>query len=51
MPIDEMIHHLIKLKATYGKDIKVLVNHSDAVIPYHIPAEDGCPAYISIESD
>lgn len=51
MTIEEMILHLIELKAKHGKDTRVLVNHSEAGIPYHIPAEDGCPAYISIESE
>ena len=51
MTLGEMIIILQELKEEYGSDIRVLVNHSDAAIPDYIPAEDGCPAYISIESE
>lgn len=51
MTIDAMILELMKLRTKHGKDARLLVNHSDAALPYHVPAENGCPSYISIESE
>ncbi len=47
MTIHELIAHLKK----YDKDARVLVNQTGIDALYHIKAEDGCPGYISIESE
>ena len=53
MKLSELIVKLVALEDQHGSDINVLVNHSDFndESPFHIPAENGCPAYISIESE
>lgn len=47
MTIQELIARLEK----YDKDARILVNHAGIGALCHIPAENGCPSYISIESE
>lgn len=51
MTVQELIHELINMQALHGKTARVLINHSDPAKPYFIPAEDGCPGYVSVESE
>lgn len=47
MTVTELVERL----KGYDGSFRVLVNHDDATEPQYIPAEDGCPAYISLESE
>ncbi|WP_191965713.1 hypothetical protein [Oryzomonas sagensis] len=51
MNIEALISKLEALKTIHGKDIEVLINHTSMIEPQHIPADNGCPAYISLESE
>ena len=51
MTLEDLITHLMILMRAHGNNARVLVNHSDMAEPVFIPAEDGCPAYISLESE
>lgn len=50
MEVSELIGKLITLKAMHG-NIRVLVNHSEMQNPVFVAEEEGCPAYISVESE
>ncbi|MBW4053980.1 MAG: hypothetical protein HIU83_00985 [Proteobacteria bacterium] len=51
MTIEEMIAELIQLRSIHGKDARILANHGETATPYFIPPGDGCPGYISLESE
>lgn len=51
MTLNDLIKRLMHLQTCYGPEIRTLVNHSDMSPPLFIPAEDGCPSYISLESE
>lgn len=51
MEIEKLISKLMVLMTIHGCKTRVMVNHSECAVPYLIDAEDGCPEYISIESE
>lgn len=50
MTIEELIETLEILKEAHGATCRVMFNHEDIAIPYHVPADSGCPEYICVES-
>ena len=51
MNIADLIVKLVELEDKHGSSIEVMIEHTFLGDVMHIPAENGCPEYINLESE